>query len=55
VLQIAPWARAVAAGRDAAPDAAIAGVSGVVLLILSVWLLVEAVRILSRRAAAGAA
>ncbi len=55
VLQIAPWARSVLAGADAPPDAAIAGVSGVVLLILSVWLLVEAVRILSRRPAGGTA
>jgi carbon starvation protein len=55
VLQIAPWARALVSGTQSAPDAAIAGISGVVLLILSVWLLVEGVRILSRRAAGGAA
>lgn len=55
VLQIMPWVRAILAGADAAPDAAIAGISGIVLLVLSVWLLVEAARILSRRAAGGAA
>ena len=48
VLQIVPFITAVASGRRAAPDTAISGVCGSVLLVLSVWLLVEAVRILSR-------
>jgi hypothetical protein len=55
VLQIAPWLGAVASGASASPDASISGVCGAVLLILSVWLLVEAVRVLSRRTAAGTA
>ena len=49
VLQIAPWFRALLAGTPASPDAAISGVCGGVLMILSVWLLAESVRILSRR------
>ncbi len=49
VLQIAPWLKAVFGGAPAAPDAVISGVCGAVLLILSVWLLVEAVRILPKR------
>jgi carbon starvation protein len=53
VVQIAPWLRAVASGASASPDVAISGVCGAVLLILSVWLLVEAVRILSRRCQTG--
>jgi hypothetical protein len=53
VVQIAPWLRAVASGASASPDVAISGVCGAVLLILSVWLLVEAVRILSRRRQTG--
>jgi len=53
VLQIAPWLGAVFAGAPASPDVAISGVCGAVLLILSVWLLVEAVRILSRRRQTG--
>ena len=48
VLQIVPFITAVASGTNAAPDTAISGVCGSVLLVLSVWLLVEAVRILSR-------
>jgi len=40
---------AIASGAETEPDVAISGVCGAVLLILSVWLLVEAVRILSRR------
>jgi carbon starvation protein len=48
VLQIAPFVTAVASGRRAAPDTAISGVCGSVLLVLSVWLLVEAVRVLLR-------
>ena len=48
VLQIVPFVTAVASGTKAAPDTAISGVCGSVLLVLSVWLLVEAVRILSR-------
>ena len=48
VLQIVPFVTAVVSGRRAAPDTAISGVCGSVLLVLSVWLLVEAVRILSR-------
>ena len=51
VLQIAPWLGAVASGASVSPDMAISGVCGAVLLILSVWLLAEAVRILSRRTA----
>ena len=49
VLQIAPWLRAVLAGTPASPDAAISGVCGSVLMILSVWLLMEAARVLARR------
>jgi carbon starvation protein len=49
-LQIAPWLRAVASRAEVSPDVAISGVCGVVLLILSVWLLAEAARILARRA-----
>jgi len=49
VLQIAPWLRAILAGTPASPDVAISGVCGAVLMILSVWLLAESVRILSRR------
>ena len=49
ILQIAPFVKATAAGAHASPDAAISGVCGAVLLVLSVWLLVEAVRILARR------
>ena len=48
VLQIVPFITAVASGTKAAPDTAISGVCGSVLLVLSVWLLAEAVRILSR-------
>ena len=54
VLQIAPWLRAVASGATVSPDVTISGVCGAVLLILSVWLLVEAIRVLSRRRPAGA-
>jgi len=49
VLQIAPWARALLAGTTASPDVAISGVCGSVLMILSVWLLMEAARVLARR------
>jgi len=49
VLQIAPWARALLAGTTASPDVAISGVCGSVLMILSVWLLMEAARGLARR------
>jgi carbon starvation protein len=48
VLQIVPFITAVVSGTNAAPDTAISGVCGSILLVLSVWLLVEAVRILSR-------
>jgi len=48
VLQIAPFVEAAASGTRATPDAAISGICGAVLLILSVWLLAEAVRILVR-------
>ncbi|MDD4858284.1 MAG: carbon starvation protein A [Candidatus Krumholzibacteria bacterium] len=48
-LQIAPWLESVASGTRPAPDVTISGVCGSVLLVLSVWLIVEAVRMLSRR------
>jgi carbon starvation protein len=50
VVQIAPWLRALAARTAASPDTVISGVCGSVLMILSVWLLVEAARVLSHRA-----
>lgn len=53
VVQIAPWLGAIASGAETEPDVAISGLCGAVLLILSVWLLVEAVRILSRRRQTG--
>jgi len=49
VLQIVPFLRSAASGVQAAPDVAISGVCGSVLLILSVWLLVEAVRVVVQR------
>ena len=49
VLQILPWLRAIASGAGTAPDVAISGVCGAVLLILSVWLIVEAGGIIFRR------
>jgi len=49
VLQIVPFLRSAASGVRAAPDVAISGVCGSVLLILSVWLLVEAVRVVVQR------
>ncbi len=48
VLQIAPFVEAAASGTRATPDTAISGICGTVLLILSVWLLAETVRILAR-------
>ena len=52
VLQIVPWLKAVSSGAAVSPDVTISGVCGAVLLVLSVWLLVETVHVLSRRAAA---
>jgi carbon starvation protein len=49
VLQIVPFVASAASGAAVAPDTAISGICGLVLLFLSVWLLVEAVLILSRR------
>jgi carbon starvation protein len=48
VVQIIPWLKAAASGTHAAPDVAISGVCGAVLMILSVWLLIEAALVLSR-------
>lgn len=51
-LQILPFLRSVvspAAGAPPKPDVAISGVCGIVLLVLSGWLIVEAARALSRR------
>jgi carbon starvation protein len=48
LLQIKPFVAAVASGAETAPDTAISGVCGIVLLILSVWLLAETGRILLR-------
>jgi carbon starvation protein len=48
VLQIAPFAAAVVSRTRAEPDVAISGICGIVLLVLSVWLLIEATRILAR-------
>jgi carbon starvation protein len=49
VLQIAPWLRALASGASTSPDVGISGVCGAVLLVLSVWLLIEAARVLVRK------
>jgi carbon starvation protein len=48
VLQIAPWLRAIASGASTSPDVGISGVCGSVLMILSVWLLIESARVLAR-------
>jgi carbon starvation protein len=47
VLQIVPFLRSVAAGTAVKPDVAIAGVCGVILLVLCGWLVVEAFRALA--------
>jgi carbon starvation protein len=47
VLQIVPLLRSVAAGTAVKPDVAIAGVCGVILLVLCGWLVVEAFRALA--------
>jgi carbon starvation protein len=48
VIQIAPWLRSLASRAVAPTDVAISGVCGSILMVLSVWLLVEAARVLSK-------
>jgi carbon starvation protein len=49
VVQIAPWVQALAARTSPSPDTVISGVCGSILMVLSVWLLIEAARVLARR------
>jgi carbon starvation protein len=42
-LQVAPFVRAVRTGQALKPDGWISGVVGVILLVLSVWLIIESV------------
>jgi hypothetical protein len=50
VLLVSPFVRAVRAGAALKPDGWISGVIGVVLLVLSIWLIIETfVTLLKRR------
>jgi len=48
IMPLALLARPLAFGAKAQPDVVIGGVVGIILLILSMWLIVESVRVLTR-------
>ncbi len=55
VLQVTPFIRFIPAwigGRTAKPDMVISGTVGIVLLVLSIWLMAESIRTVTRRRAA---